>query len=426
MSISLKIERISGGVPIEFGDGKITGFSYMNKSPIDFLAKANNAVHSVQIRGEIPLRLLPPITQNSDNTNTLYVWALTEYRPDNDFYRTCTIQVVRHEKTIREVVFTHAYVHAYTEQVNGMKGVLEFELVIRQKRDQLDSIRLGPHFGSVEKKKQQRVTILESAQETYKGSRTSHLYAYAGNSAAIGQSYMPSIDEIDASLKSALSKQQKIDLAKLQEKFRNAQAAEDTEGMQQAHDAANAIRLYILNSVVRTNFADGSSTIIFRQKLMMSNGEIVQPYLKFEAGASLLVGATLEAKAQDGKFTLAFKTTVGNIGASMSASGGVEFVGSDGKKGASAGVKIGSLGFVEANAGVLFDKPGVKASIGGGIGVGTEVRLPLQTIISTKLENDFTIIEIDLLSDGNGPRTPTVQQWNSMLEGRGWYGVKLP
>ncbi|MFB6367802.1 DUF3238 domain-containing protein [Paenibacillus elgii] len=143
MSILLRVERESGHPPIELGDGKITGYSYINTSPADFFAKAYNAEHSIQIRGEIPLRLLPPVEKDADNSNTLYAWSLTEYRPDNGYYRTVTVRIVRHEKIIREIVFTHAYVHVYQEQVNGLKGVLEFELVVRQKKDQLDNIRFG-------------------------------------------------------------------------------------------------------------------------------------------------------------------------------------------------------------------------------------------------------------------------------------------
>ncbi|MFB0845264.1 hypothetical protein [Paenibacillus oleatilyticus] len=167
MSILLKVERESGGQPIELGNGQITGYSYTNTSPSDFLAKAYNAEHSIQIRGEIPLRLLPPVEQDADNSNTLYAWALTEYRPDNDYYRTVTVQIVRHEKTIREVTFTHAYVNVYQERVNGMKGVLEFELVVRQKKDQLDSIRFDSVAIGIEedskKEKGSRVTILSNA-----------------------------------------------------------------------------------------------------------------------------------------------------------------------------------------------------------------------------------------------------------------------
>ncbi|GMX60606.1 hypothetical protein Elgi_06800 [Paenibacillus elgii] len=166
MSILLRIERESGGQSIELSNGQITGYSYINTSPADFFAKAYNAEHSIQIRGEIPLRLLPPVEQDADNSNTLYAWALTEYRPDNDYYRSVIIQIVRHEKTIREVKFPHAYVHVYQEQVNGLKGVLEFELVVRQRRDQLDSIQ----FGFTEKKelsftkeKGKPVTILSRA-----------------------------------------------------------------------------------------------------------------------------------------------------------------------------------------------------------------------------------------------------------------------
>ncbi|MGF9917139.1 hypothetical protein ABEX47_23575 [Paenibacillus ehimensis] len=182
MSILLRIERESGGQPIELSDGKITGYSYINTSPADFFAKAYNADHSIQIRGEIPLRLLSPVEQDADNSNTLYAWALTEYRPENDYYRSVTVQIVRHEKTIREVKFTHAYVHVYQEQVNGLKGVLEFELVLRQKRDQFDSIQLGkvkPINRDFPNKKEKQVSILSNApkiesfsyKDKYKGSQ---------------------------------------------------------------------------------------------------------------------------------------------------------------------------------------------------------------------------------------------------------------
>lgn len=160
----MKVARESGGQQIELGNGQITGYNYTNTSPTNFLAKTYNVVHSIQIRGKIPLRLLPPVVPEMDNSNTLYAWALTEYRPDNDYYRTVTVQIVRHEKTIREVNFTHAYVHAYNEQVNGMKGVLEFELVVRQKRDQLDYIQ----FGSVESIQQHSVREKESRVTTQK------------------------------------------------------------------------------------------------------------------------------------------------------------------------------------------------------------------------------------------------------------------
>ncbi|SCW80268.1 hypothetical protein SAMN04487970_105119 [Paenibacillus tianmuensis] len=183
MSILLRVERESGGQPIKLGNGQITGYNYTNTSPADFLAKAYNAEHSIQIRGEIPLRLLPPVEQDTDNSNTLYAWALTEYRPGNDYYRSVTVRIVRHEKTIREVKFTHAYVHIYQKEVNGLKGVLEFELVVRQKRDQLDSIQFGTAESmqqKFKKEKRDHFTILSGASKIeFAESTRSIRYAYA-------------------------------------------------------------------------------------------------------------------------------------------------------------------------------------------------------------------------------------------------------
>ncbi|MFB0845251.1 hypothetical protein [Paenibacillus oleatilyticus] len=427
MSILLRVERESGGQPIELGDGQITGYSYINTSPADFFAKAYNADHSIQIRGEIPLRLLPPVEQDADNFNTLYAWALTEYRPDNDYYRSVTVQIVRHEKTIREVKFTHAYVHVYQEQVNGLKGILEFELVVRQRRDQFDSIQ----FGSIEKKKK-LVTILASAQEAY-GSRVSYLM-YAENSATEDNlSYKPSIDEIDISLKSALSKQQKIDLAKLQLKFKNAQATNDVKGMQDAHDAANAIRLSILDSVTRVNFNDSSSSVIYRTNsgnitipATSSNGSVFKPYFKIEGSGAVFLAVGGEMKVQDGELALKLKGGFdGSVGGCLCIGSGADLV--SGELGSSVKSNFGPT-FAKGKYGaVLFYDGGAKFdpktgavewTNGVAAGLGTEANI-LPFVIG--IEGEYTILKIK--QNLNEGKPATAAQWERFFKGESWESI---
>ncbi|WP_144399890.1 hypothetical protein [Paenibacillus polymyxa] len=57
MSISLRIERKSGGEPIEFVKGEIIGFTYNNNSSIKLSAKSPNLAHS-----------LPLVIDNADNS----------------------------------------------------------------------------------------------------------------------------------------------------------------------------------------------------------------------------------------------------------------------------------------------------------------------------------------------------------------------
>ncbi|WP_179033012.1 hypothetical protein [Paenibacillus kribbensis] len=71
MSISSRIERKSGGEPIEFVNGEITGFTYMNNSAKNLSAKSSVLAHSLHIRSKIPLHSLPSVIDNADNTNML-------------------------------------------------------------------------------------------------------------------------------------------------------------------------------------------------------------------------------------------------------------------------------------------------------------------------------------------------------------------
>ncbi|MDP1511321.1 hypothetical protein Q8I65_14015 [Paenibacillus ottowii] len=129
MSISLRIERKSGGEPIEFVKGEVIGFTYKNNSSINLSAKSPNLTHSLHIRSKIPLHSLPSVVDNADNSNMLYTWANTEYKPDSeDYYRKCNIQIVRNENTIRDITFTHAYVDEYQEQIDTSKRSLNLNL----------------------------------------------------------------------------------------------------------------------------------------------------------------------------------------------------------------------------------------------------------------------------------------------------------
>ena len=66
-------------------------------------------------------------------------------------------------------MFTYAYVHGYNEQANGLKGTLEFELILRQKRDQLDSIRCSSGESTIQdltNKKEKPVSLLAYSGST--------------------------------------------------------------------------------------------------------------------------------------------------------------------------------------------------------------------------------------------------------------------
>ncbi|KQO18105.1 hypothetical protein [Paenibacillus sp. Leaf72] len=146
MSISLKIESESKRTPIALTNGQISEFSFKHKTPTDSWAKSTEASHTLYIRGKAPLRLFPSVAANSNNSDMLYTWALSNAGIDEDYYRKCTILIIRNEQTIRKVIFPHAFVHCYTEQIDGREGTIRFELVLGQKRDQLDKVEVDPNL----------------------------------------------------------------------------------------------------------------------------------------------------------------------------------------------------------------------------------------------------------------------------------------
>ncbi|URJ45233.1 hypothetical protein MF628_005027 [Paenibacillus polymyxa] len=109
----------------------------------------------------------------------LYTWANTEYKPDSeDYYRKCNIQIVRNENTIRDITFTHAYVDKYQEQIDTSKEILEFELVLKQKEDQLGKIQYSPQ---VEPKETREKDQSDVSQKVLEGAYSKNMLVYAGN-----------------------------------------------------------------------------------------------------------------------------------------------------------------------------------------------------------------------------------------------------
>lgn len=101
------------------------------------------------------------------------------YKPDSeDYYRKCNIQIVRNENTIRKIPFTHAYVDEYQEQIDTSKEILEFELVLKQKEDQLGKIQYSPQ---VEPKETREQDLSDVSQEVLEGTYSKNMLVYAGN-----------------------------------------------------------------------------------------------------------------------------------------------------------------------------------------------------------------------------------------------------
>ncbi|WP_256873631.1 hypothetical protein [Paenibacillus kribbensis] len=85
---------------------------------------------------------------------------------------------MRNENTIREITFTHAYVEKYQEQMDTSKEILEFELVLKQKEDQLGKIQYSPQL---EPKETREEDLSDISQEVLQGAYSKNMLVYAGN-----------------------------------------------------------------------------------------------------------------------------------------------------------------------------------------------------------------------------------------------------
>jgi hypothetical protein len=141
MSIWISIDRKNGS-PMLFSGGHFTEYQFHYFSQPVSWAKSTVTMVEVLIRGEIPLRLLPPVKQNEKTSNTLYNWALTNFETDNDYYRNFILKVIRNGRIIRKIILPNAYVQNYREEINYQKGVLEIVLVLRQKQDLTENITI--------------------------------------------------------------------------------------------------------------------------------------------------------------------------------------------------------------------------------------------------------------------------------------------
>ncbi|MEC0208751.1 hypothetical protein P4H70_07285 [Paenibacillus ehimensis] len=432
MSILLRVERESGGRLIELVNGQITGYSYLNTSPADFFAKAYNAVHSLQIWGEIPLRLLPPVEQDTDNSNTLFAWALTEYRPNNDYYRTVIVRIVRHEKTIREVKFTHAYVHKYHEQVNGLKGVLEFELVVRQRRDQLDSIQFGSNENQKNEAglstKKQKTLLMHDKEQKSRTEKRLHIASASEVESfknSWGESYAnpfkdrdPNgpMEQIDHHAYRLYTKKDKEELALYYDAFTRAKNASEKQA---AHDAANGVRLKYVDSVTRRDFINGGESTIYKTKNGgigdTKSGIVVEPYVKGQFAISLVGSVGLQAKIQSGELSVSLiKGINGEVGAQLTASAGISINNGGNlehyvKQGQGKG--MGRFYFVEGEVAVDLEDADYEAVLGAGIGIrGGYALIPT---LGTAYEHEIKLY-VRRLGDSSYPLT--YQDWVNHLK----------
>lgn len=123
----------------KFDDKVIMSAIFHSDTPDDSNARSQDLSNTFVIEGRI-------LTANdAENTKMLAEWANTPQVKDT-CYKEVTVEVKAAGKTMREILFPHAFVVDYEEHFFDTEGVGTFTLKIRQKKDKLEEVTIQGNY----------------------------------------------------------------------------------------------------------------------------------------------------------------------------------------------------------------------------------------------------------------------------------------
>lgn len=133
---------IEGGEKIELGIESVKKVSLKTDTPKDSNARSKDVGSTMVISGKILTAL---DGEAFDKTRQLGLWSLIPAEKA-DCYRKVTVDVLSADQIIRKIFFPNAFVVDYKEHYGDTEGVGTFELIIKQKKDKLDQIKIDGGF----------------------------------------------------------------------------------------------------------------------------------------------------------------------------------------------------------------------------------------------------------------------------------------
>lgn len=135
---------IEGPDKIELGIESIEKVILKTDTPKDSNARSKDVGSTMVISGKILTAL---DGEEFDATRQMGLWSLVPAEKA-DCYRKVTIDVVSANQIIRRIFFPNAFVVDYKEHFGDSEGVGTFELVIKQKKDKLDHVKIDGGFSA--------------------------------------------------------------------------------------------------------------------------------------------------------------------------------------------------------------------------------------------------------------------------------------
>lgn len=140
MGFRLKVE---GAETIELGIDSIQAVKYETDTPDDSNARSTDVGSILTVSGKV---LTATDGDNADDTMKLAVWSLVSAEKA-DCYRKVTLEVIAADQVVRKIYIPNAFVVDYVETFADASGVGTFDLVVKQKRDKNEFVKIEGGYG---------------------------------------------------------------------------------------------------------------------------------------------------------------------------------------------------------------------------------------------------------------------------------------
>lgn len=130
--------KVEGGENIDLDNDNILTAVYKTDTPDDSSARSTDVGSELKIVGRI---ITATDGDQADDTLKLATWSLVP-AVKAESYRQATLEVISAGQVVRKVFFPNAFVVDYTEDFGADQGTGTFNLLIRQKKDKNEFVKI--------------------------------------------------------------------------------------------------------------------------------------------------------------------------------------------------------------------------------------------------------------------------------------------
>lgn len=129
---------IEGESAIELGEKNIESVWYKTDTPDDSNSRASEVGSVIEVIGKY---LTATEGDQADDSLKLALWSLKP-AANKDCYRKVTVEVLNAGQVVRKYFFPNAFVVDYTDLSSANSGVGRFNILIKQKKDKNDLVKI--------------------------------------------------------------------------------------------------------------------------------------------------------------------------------------------------------------------------------------------------------------------------------------------